>query len=345
MRCLLALILTVTVVAPVSAFDLGAHAPDKPVSLHQPPPPDPEVIRQGGDTILDATTVVLPVVSETGTTAGYNHDYDEVCPYTGSMSPDVVYTFIAPGDMHINIDLFGSTYDTKVYVYDENLALVACNDDFYPDYVSKIEAMPIIDGVQYYVVIDGWGGEFGDYVLSIEEFIPPPPCIIECPPYGVPENEPPLEFNYADAWNGGCNSPEFGNPFQLITSNVFCGVSGFYTTDSGNSRDTDWFLIEIPVGGVLEITGDAEVETYMIEFGPPECGTLWPINQEIIGPCAEGNVAIVGAPGFTVWFWVGPTEFNAPDGSDLFEYDYVLWLNIGTATEDQTWTGVKSLFH
>ena len=173
----LLLILTLIVLAlPAVALDdtLSSQAPPKTASVVTPPPANPEVIRQGGDTILDAVMVTLPA-NESGTTAGYNDDYDEVCPYSGSLSPDVVYTFVATGDMTVDVDLFGSTYDTKVYVYDENLALVACNDDFYADYVSKIEAMPVMNGVTYFVVIDGFGSDFGDYVMAINEFIPPPP--------------------------------------------------------------------------------------------------------------------------------------------------------------------------
>ena len=342
----LLLILALIVFAlPAAALDdtLSSQAPPKPVSVIVPPPAAPEITRQGGDTIADATVIPGIPYYITGTTTGFNDDYDEVCPYSGSTAPDVVYTFVAPCDLHVNIDLFGSTYDTKVFVYDENLALVACNDDFYPDYVSMIEGMPVQNGVQYFVVIDGYSGAFGDYVLDIDEYIPPPPCIIDCPPTGVLEGEPPLAYNYEDNWNSGCgHHPDA--LFQFITNPVFCGVSGFYTTGAGNSRDTDWFIIEMPPGGVLEVTGDAEVETYMFELGPQDCATVGVIQNVIIGPCIENNMTIVGPGGAPVWFWVGPTDFYAPDGSDLFEYDYVLLLNIGVATEDHTWTGVKALF-
>jgi hypothetical protein len=341
MRKLLALALMLTLVGSAMAFDLGNQSATKPA--YNAPPNVVDPLLQGGDTILDATAIAVGG-TDSGTTAGYVNDYDEVCPYTGSLSPDVVYTFIAPGDMQVDVDLFGSTYDTKVYVYDENLALVACNDDFYSDYVSKIEEMPIMNGVQYFVVVDGYSGAFGNYVLTIVEFIPDPPCIIECPPTGVLEGEPPLTYNYDDQWNGGCNTPGT-EPFQLITSDVFCGVSGFYVTDAGNSRDTDWFIINVPASGMLEITGDAEVETYMFELGPQDCASTGVIQNVIMGPCAAADIFIAGAPGSPVWFWVGPTDFYAPDGSDLYEYDYVLLLNLGgIASQDHTWTVVKSLF-
>ena len=124
--------------------------------------------------------------SDTGTTCGYNDDYDEVCPYSGSTAPDVVYGVIPDMDVIVDIDLLGSTYDTKLYVYDENLALVACNDDFYPDYVSKIEQLALMGGVQYFIVVDGYYTSCGDYVLFVTE------CIVEtvgCPPEGIPEDE------------------------------------------------------------------------------------------------------------------------------------------------------------
>ena len=96
--------------------------------------------RQGGDTYVDAIPIdALPFVI-TGTTAGYNDNYDEECPYTGSTSPDVVYSFTSPVDTAIVLSLCGegSLYDTKLYVYEGAMGTLAttiagepaCNDDF-----------------------------------------------------------------------------------------------------------------------------------------------------------------------------------------------------------------------
>ena len=49
--------------------------------------------RQGGNTIEDATVIDNLTESLQGTTVGYEDNYDEVCPYTGATSPDVVYSF------------------------------------------------------------------------------------------------------------------------------------------------------------------------------------------------------------------------------------------------------------
>ncbi len=340
MRKLLVFALMLTIAGSAMAFDLGNQAGDKPVISY---PQNVPGGRQGGDTILDAVAVTLPVVNGTGTTAGYTDDYDEVCPYTNSTSPDVVYTFTPGADAAINVDLFGSAYDTKCYMYDENLALVACNDDFYSDYTSLLENVPVVGGVQYFVVIDGYGGDFGDYLINITEF---EPCALECPAGAAIEGEPALANDYVDNHNGGCNTDPVNGPFGIIDTELYCGTTGFFLANGGNSRDTDWFLIEMPASGVLEITGDAELATYMFELGPQDCNTAGVIQNVIMGPCLEATIVITGAPGSTVWFWVGPTVFASPDGSDVFEYDYTLLTNLaGVATEDHSWTDVKSLFN
>jgi hypothetical protein len=75
---------------------------------------------------------------------------------------------------------------------------------------------------------------------------------------------------------------------------------------------------------VLEIHGDAEYPTYMFELAPQNCGSVAVVQQVIIGPCHEAAMTIVGAPGSTVWFWVGPTTFTGP----VNEYNYVLHNNM-----------------
>jgi hypothetical protein len=261
----------------------------------------------------------------------------------------VVYTYTPAEDIAVDIDLCYSSYDTKLYVYDENLNLVACNDDAHYGppcftYSSMLENVPLQAGATYYIIIDGYGSAAGAYQMDITTF---EPCVIIFPPPspGIQhENEPPLVDGYLDAHNGGCNSPEFGNPFQQIISPMFCGVSGWYIGPNGNdTRDTDWFHIIVPASGVLEIHGDAEYPTWLMELPVHDCNT--PVTGEvaIVGPCQEATMTITGEPGSLVWFWVGPTTFTGP----VNEYNYILYLNLEEPvhTETHSWTGVKSLFH
>jgi hypothetical protein len=343
----LTIVLTVLTLSttPLIASDLGHRAPAKPMVHHQSPAPDPEVLRQGGDTIADAVPLVLPVYELAGTTAGYTDDYEESCPF-GSTSPDVVYSFSIPTFAFLDFDLCGSQYDTKIFIYDEQLDLVACNDDFYYDdicgqYVSKIENAEILGGVTYYVVIDGYGGSSGEYLLTIPT--PDPPCILELDPSMVDEAEPELVDGYEDAYNGGCNSPQFGYPFvELASSDILFGTSGWYLYGGSEYRDTDWFTHEIGSAGYREIFIEAEYETRLYELEPTDCSTVEVVQELTVQPCVLESIIVTGEPGTTVWLWVGPTTYTGP----WPEYDYILHLEPmdPVATEPHSWTAVKGLF-
>jgi hypothetical protein len=115
---------------------------------------------------------VLPF-SGAGTTVGYTNNYDAVCPYTGSTSPDVVYSVVPCLDGALDITLCaGSTYDTKLYVYDAGLNEIACSDDFCPGYVSELmaangTAVAVTAGATYYIIVDGYFGASGNYTIDI----------------------------------------------------------------------------------------------------------------------------------------------------------------------------------
>ncbi|HOX25382.1 MAG TPA: hypothetical protein PLL30_12585 [Candidatus Krumholzibacteria bacterium] len=336
MRKLLVFALMLTLVGTAMAIDLGTEKPAKPAINYPENVPNP--LLQGGDTILSAVPAVIGNAIN-GTTSGYVNDYDEVCPYTGSTAPDVVYVITPAYNMDVVVDLGGSSYDTKTYIYDQDLNLVGCNDDFYSDWTSRL-MVPVVAGVQYYVIIDGYGSSSGVYTGYIQEYFP---CDLICPAGAQIEGEPALVDGYVDNYNGGCNtSPAF--PFQTIDNPQFCGKTGYYMSASGaSSRDTDWFYIEIPDGGVLEVTGDAEENLYMFELGPQNCGSVAVIQSLIVGPCAPGTLTILGTAGSIAWYWAGPTHFWE---GDTYEYEYILVSNIGPiAVENHSWTGVKSLFN
>ena len=311
-----------------------------------------------GDTI--ETALLLPGVPfhGTGNTAGYTDDYDEVCPYTGSTAPDVVYKYVPTTSMSIDIDFCASGYDTKAYVYDAGLNLIACNDDFYfaaPCFVysSKLENVAMTAGQTYYIVIDGYGSTSGPYVMDIMAYAP---CVISCPYNAYAEWEPPLIPNYVDLYNGGCNTtPSY--PFQHISgaspgsdipvcSAIFCGVSGWFLVNGSNSRDTDWFtLTKATAGTNIEITADAEYASYIFQLTGTCAGGVTVAQQAIAGPCQFATMSIAG-PASTYWFWVGPTVFVSPDGTMM--YDYVVWFT-GLqpevyATAPTTWSTVKALY-
>ncbi len=356
MRHLLAFVLMIALVGFAAAADLGNTPKDTKDNYHVGMNPGTPDGREGGEDI--GTAVVIPGLpfSDTGNTSDNIDDYDVACPYGGSTSADVVYAYTPAVDEIISVDLCGSGYDTKTFIYGPGMAVVGCNDDFYFDdvcgvYVSFIEEAFLTGGTTYHIVIDGYGGDAGDYILNIEAFTPPPPCIIDCPD---DEGEPELVDGYMDSWNGGCNSPEFGNPFSILpVANEFemltyCGQSGWYLNDGGgNSRDTDWFIGMIGATGVLEWTLDAEQETLGFLLEPQDCGAVAVADQITVGPCAPATMIIQGAPGSIVWLWVGPSVFAAPGGFVGNEYMWVsdfVGLEGTVATESITFDGVKSLY-
>lgn len=359
MRTGIVLMVIMGVAVTAMAQDLGnsRELPVKntPVQTYEPP----AVLRQGGDTIGEAFPIGSLPFTDTGTTAGYVHDYEEQCPHE-SMSPDVVYRFTPEYDVLVDVDLCGSGYDTKTYIYEgEGFHLVACNDDFYFDdlcgmYVSKIEYADLTGGATYYIVIDGYGGESGDYLLEVTET---GPCNMYCPDDAVPEGEPPLADDYRDAHNGGCDSPYFGNPFQEIDwINVeggnpydgyawLCGVSGWYRAASGgHRRDTDWYRVFALQTGVMEFTVEAEFPCYMNKMAPLDCAT---VEAELGAIVSCENPATLSFPvdaGEEIWLMVCPTTFSGP----VTEFTYFMTVSNNTydtvPTEKKSWGGVKALY-
>ena len=325
---------------------LSAAPAAKPAAAGEAPPVDPAVIRQGGDTIADAVPIPIPYTG-TGTTVGYANDYDEMCPY-GGWGPDVVYVITPDTDLVLDIDLCGSDYDTKLLVYDQNLDLVACNDDYYGGppcgaFVSKIEFMPVGGGQAYYIIVDGYGSSAGVYQLAITVN---EPCELTCWPGADTEDEPPLVVDYEDLHNGGCNTDPGAPPMQIIGGGAFCGRAGFYSYGGASFRDTDWFLVDFWHEGVIEITAEAELATRVYELGPQDCGAVGVLQELVLEPCTEGVLTIVGQPWTWAWVWVGAAGFEAPGGEEVLEYDYRLQIDRGgdLPVEARSWSAVKGLF-
>jgi hypothetical protein len=271
--------------------------------------------RQGGENIANAVPIGSLPYYDSGATCDNVDDYDEVCNYPNSTSPDVVYSFYAATNQRVNLDLCGSGYDTKLYVYDSAGNVIDCNDDYYApddpcgDYVSYLRNLELIGGQTYYIVIDGYGGDCGSYVFLMEASANA--CLVECQDSDVLEGEPPMVPNYVDMYNGGCNSPP-DYPFQdlgAVNGRLeFCGVTGWFDYEGEPYRDTDWFTVVLGPSGYLEARVYSEIDLNLFELGPQDCATVEVLQSENGGPCdPSGTLRIVGTPGDLVWIWVGPS--------------------------------------
>ena len=216
--------------------------------------------RQGGDTIEDAFEITsMPYISS-GTTEGYTHDYDEVCPYGGSTAPDVVYKYTATADQWMDVDMQLSSYDTKIYIYEDGLGnLVACNDDYYSDYTSAIWNAEVFAGHTYYIVIDGYGLSAGLYQIAVS--VEDPPAPFECPPGSIAGLEVCGELT-----NDGCNMPLPAVEY-LSCGDTVCATA--FADD--NLRDTDWYSVTLENDGWITLTGTAQFPFYLgfVEFTTP----------------------------------------------------------------------------
>jgi hypothetical protein len=344
MRQLIVLLLAIFLCCTASADRLG----NTYIKVPLPPTPGTPDGRDGGETVDDAFVIPALPFGDTGSTTDNIDDYDEACPYTGSLSPDVVYSFTPSENIVVDIDLCESDYDTKVYVYENTVtpgAPYACNDDAECDlpYRSAILGLDVTAGNTYYIVIDGYGSVDGDYTLNIDDALIPPPCDLVCPDGGHAENEPALVDDYVDNYNGGCNS----DPFVFMHPDYYeypiCGVSGWYTSGGANSRDTDWYSLVSGVAGYVTTGCQAEYDVYMYILLPVDCNNAG-VVYEVVCHCEElSQIEFPHPVGNEVWVFIAPTEFFGPVNE--FEYIFIaVGLYPGSPVNTTSWGRLKNEF-
>jgi len=289
----------------------GPAAEENPLKAPQP-----------GDTIEDPFLISELPFADSGETCSFNDDYDEECPYAGSTSPDVVYAFTPAYDLVAYLTLCGAPYDTKLYVYENRYtpgAPYACNDDECM-YQSEIPILNMWGGITYYIVVDGYGGECGEYNLQIDEMA----CKSDyCPPGTIDENEPVCQDDYDDSHNGGCGS--IPPAFQTLepTGGVLevCGQSGTFLTGGADTRDTDWYEINPSETTYLTFCGDAwyPLSIAVIDANGG-CGNHFIRKQAEADFCAAACISDTLQPG-RYWLWVAPNIWNGVEcGSEYLLY-------------------------
>jgi hypothetical protein len=312
-------------VAAQVQFDLGATQDG---SIQKPPPlprtaedgdfKAGSVVLQGGEDCAGATAIASLPFEASGTTVGYADDYDEACPFTDSTAPDVVYSFTPASAVTVDASLCtpgtNTDYDTKLFVYENSCPdglPFGCNDDacsapYYATYVSEITDLALTAGNTYYFVVDGYGGGSGDYTLSITEAVPPPIC--DCTGTEVPEGE--ANCGNPDTYNGGCNQDPVYNPatFTTVSCNTsYCGTTGA----DGETRDTDWFLLNMPQVDNVHVTLTAAYPMFIFEIDIPayDCAAAAVVAQVAVDACVPGTMDFTSVAGDN-FIWIGPQEFD-----------------------------------
>jgi len=313
--------------------------------------PNPPEILVGGEDIGSAVALSVPGASS-GNTCDNVDNYDEVCPFSGSTSGDEVYS-VSGASGQWTFDVCNSNYDTKIYVYENSAGnLVACNDDACSDpsgnpFRSIVTCVNLNANSTYYVVVDGYGGDCGDYNLSAYASVG---CPAVCDPQDCPANaqlegEPVCFDGYIDSYNGGCNSiPPIYTALGNEGCTTVCGTAGTYIANGLSYRDTDWYSFTLPVACNVTAT---------------LCGSFESLLYILDGACSPGIIAgpafgtsgstvslgPVAASGTVVVFVSTGTFSGVPCGSP-----YTLSVDTGTccevvnATESKSWGGVKGLY-
>jgi len=112
-----------------------------------------------------------------GNTNDDDDDLPQECAVGGGA--DHVLRFVPPIPGYYVIDTFGSNYDTALSVYGScsPSSLLTCNDD--TESSAESEVSLVLDvGRQVFVSVDGYGGNVGEWVLSITA--PPIPPVLPC---------------------------------------------------------------------------------------------------------------------------------------------------------------------
>jgi hypothetical protein len=136
------------------------------------------------------------------------------------------------------------------------------------------------------------------------------PCDVECPPEGIPEQEPVCEDNWEDIWNAGCG----GHPvvFEDISCNTkICGTSGTYLDNGANNRDTDWFRLELAEAASItwSVVAEFPVMILTIDAGSENCVDYEILDLRQVDPCDTATISM-WVPAGVYWLWIGSWVFE-----------------------------------
>ncbi len=294
-----------------AAAPAGAYAPVSTSASSPPGAIAPEETQNlgpgGGDTCATATVIAALPFSDAGSTVGFTNDYDEICPFTGSTSPDVVYSYTSPFDQTVEITLCtNSDYDTKLYVY-ENACVspsFACNDDWcstpsFPNpYVSSLTGVPLLAGNTYYIVVDGFAGDAGNYTIDVTS--------LWCDPDELEEREPVCVDGYVDEFNGGCNSTPTVF-LDIECGDRICGEAGTFLFAGDNFRDTDWYELTLVADTTITWTVTPTFDAFIAILEGTCDITILESGTALAGQ--QFGVSTVAAAG-TYYLFVAPDTFT-----------------------------------
>jgi hypothetical protein len=128
------------------------------------------------------------------------------------------------------------------------------------------------------------------------------PCIVPCPPNGIPEPEA-----CGEDLDGGCNiAPPMFAPIEC--GQTICGTAWA----SYSYRDTDWYQLTTTDAFIYDWSIEAEFPVLIFIIhgaGPDDCSSYTIVTYATAGECTPLSINS-GQQGFgTYWFWAGSSTF------------------------------------
>jgi hypothetical protein len=304
----------------------------------------PSGLQGGGDTFGSATVIPSLPYFDGGSTCAFANDYYPECAFQGnSAAPDVVYKYTPQASTCVDIALCGSSFDTVLHVYDgAQGALVACDDDGCAAQ-SRIQNLHLSAGIPYYIVVDGWGTDCGNYSLAVRSCTGP--CEVTCVG-GTPEGEPACFDGYTDQFNGGCNATP--PAFQPLTCNdagvTVCGHYGTYLGATGRQlRDTDWYEITLTGPTLLECCVVGEVPTQLAVLGA-SCNPVTVLCGSVFGEACAPMCCQVQLTAGQYRVFVAPSIYSGYPCDSDYELTIHGYQCPTVGVEPAHWGTVKRLF-
>ncbi len=245
--------------------------------------------QQGGDNCMAPSVLHDPLpIQFSGTTVGYADDYDEVCPFVGSIAPDVVYSYAPTADVTVDISLCGdeTDFDTKLYVYEDLCPdpgePYACNDDacYTPSgqgMVSRIRQLPLLADHTYYIVVDGFGAAAGNYELELTES----PTLPDCDGGLVMRSQPPELENWV-AVGRDTRAERFDNLPGRITAVRFWGLNFNVVNGDWGPAPLEPMEFTVRVREILNGEPGYEIALLNLDLMPTVVGTVGPHGWEVL---------------------------------------------------------------
>jgi len=287
---------------------------------------DPNALNYDPDALLDDGSCIYPPPAPpgdacssafsigcgqtvAGTTVGFTDSNPSACGGAGDgASPGVWYTLVGTGDQ-VTAETCGSGFDTQVAIYTGSCAGLACvagNDDAcgLQSSVSWLSS----PGAVYYIYVDGFAANSGDYTLAITCSPPPPPL-----PGDVCSAATPIAL----AAPGGCGSA------SVMGSTIGAGDDGPQTCDATTNNLGVWYSFTAPASGIVilritELSGQHEAAIYTACGGASIFCDITPNTETVSGltPGATYFLLVWSDTGVQGNHTVCVEEVIAPDNDD-----------------------------